>query len=107
MIPWGGEEMALEVYYPQDIRNALLAAEQANNAALMASCGGSNESCLERGEFAQGYEAGYRAALTTMALAFGLLRSGESHWERRERQESHTWQPTSLPASRRRNGKNG
>lgn len=59
--------MALEVYCPQDIRNALLAAEQASNAALIAVG-------EEQNEFARGYEAGYRAALATIALAFGLIR---------------------------------
>ena len=59
--------MALEVYYPQDVRNALLAAEQASSAALVAVGG-------EENEFAKGYREGYRAALTTIALAFGLIR---------------------------------
>jgi hypothetical protein len=78
-------EMALEVYYPQDILNALLAAEQASNAALMAAGGEGNK-------FAQGYQAGYRAALATIALAFGLVRP-DSHSEGRE------WQQTFLPAN--------
>lgn len=56
--------MGLEVYYPQDIRNALLAAEQATNAALPARTDDL---------FTQGYLTGYRAALTTLALAFGLV----------------------------------
>jgi hypothetical protein len=58
--------MSLEVYYPQDILNALLAAEQASSQALRAASG--------QGEFAEGYEVGYQAALTTLALAFGLVR---------------------------------
>ena len=58
--------MALEVYYPIDIHNALLAAKQAVNATAAAS-GGQEET------FAQGYLVGYRAALTTLALAFGLV----------------------------------
>jgi len=59
--------MGLEVYYPQDIRNALLAAEQASRTALLAAGGG------EDNEFARGYREGYGAALVTMALAFGLM----------------------------------
>ncbi len=48
--------MGLQVFYPTDIRDALLAAEQATTAA------GANGQ----------YLTGYRAALLTMALAFGL-----------------------------------
>ena len=58
--------MGLEVYYPSDIRNAIVAAEQAVSATATAT-GGTGEL------FATGYLAGYRAALTTMALALGLV----------------------------------
>jgi hypothetical protein len=74
--------MALEVYYPQDIRNALLAAEQASGAAWRAADG-------EGKEFARGYREGYRAALATIALAFGLFQPDG-------RYESHGWQPVFL-----------
>jgi hypothetical protein len=74
--------MGLDVYYPQDIRNALLAAEQASTTALMATS-------LEGDQFAQGYQEGYRAALTTIALAFGLIRSAGCH-------ENPDWPPTFL-----------
>jgi len=57
--------MGLNVYYPQDVRNALLAAEQSTTAALAA--GGGDDA------YTHGYREGYRAALTTIALAFGLL----------------------------------
>ena len=57
--------MGLEVYYPTDIRNALLAAEQAANATAKAT--GNQDD-----PFSAGFLAGYRAALTTLALAFGL-----------------------------------
>jgi hypothetical protein len=50
--------MSLEVYYPQDIQNALLAAEQ---ATLTAGAGSE-------------YLRGYMAALNTLALAFGLVK---------------------------------
>ena len=58
--------MGLEVYYPSDIRNAIVAAEQAVNDTATATGGTSKL-------FAAGYLAGYRAALTTMALALGLV----------------------------------
>lgn len=57
--------MALSVFYPADITRALLAAKQASAAALLATGGD--------GPYTQGYQAGHRAALTTIALAFGLL----------------------------------
>lgn len=60
--------MGLEVYYPDDIRNAILAAEQATNAAA------------EAGEVSDDYLAGYRAALMTIALAFGLMRVESQDW---------------------------
>jgi len=63
--------MGLEVYYTQDIRNALLAAEQASNAAMMAS-GGDDKST-------RAFQAGYRAALGTIALAFGLFQPADRH----------------------------
>ena len=58
--------MALDVWYKSDIQNALSAAEQASGAALTAA-GSRND------PFVTGYRAGYRAALATMALAFGLV----------------------------------
>lgn len=54
--------MALDVWYKSDIQNALSAAEQASRAALKAS-GAQNDP----------YVIGYRAALATLALAFGLV----------------------------------
>lgn len=62
--------MALDVYFQSDIFRALTAAEQASNAALLATGGGDDE-------FTRGYQAGYRAALATIALAFGLVRFDE------------------------------
>jgi hypothetical protein len=82
--------MRLEVYYPQDIRNALLAAEQASGAAWRAANG-------EDKEFAQGYREGYRDALATIALAFGLLHPDD-------RQERHDWRPVFLTAVSRNGG---
>jgi len=58
--------MGLEVYYPADIRNALPAAEQAVNAT--ADAAGNQDD-----PFTAGFLSGYRAALATLALAFGLV----------------------------------
>lgn len=55
--------MSLEVFFPNDIRNALLAAEHASTTALQAG---------DADVHAEGYRAGYRAALVTLALAFGV-----------------------------------
>ena len=57
--------MGLQVYYPTDIRNALLAAEQAANATARAAG-------VQDDPFSAGFLTGYRAALATLALAFGL-----------------------------------
>ena len=64
--------MALEVWYAEDILNALRAAEQAANAAAAAT-GRQDEA------FAAGFLTGYRAALTTLALAFGLAARSDDY----------------------------
>ena len=69
--------MGLEVYYPTDIRNALLAAEQAVNETAHAT------SSLDD-PVAASFLAGYRAALTTLAIAFGLARSPEATQKERD-----------------------
>ncbi len=63
--------MSLEVYFSADIRNALLAAEQAADATADA---------LSRADdaFTAGFLTGYRAALTTLAVAFGLAVRSET-----------------------------
>jgi len=116
--------MGLEVYYPKDIRNALLAAEQSSGAALKA--GGellrTPDLSLDEGGtghrpgtgqngFAQGYQEGYRAALTTIALAFGLIRpegpGPRCRDEGRSGSYDQGWQPAFLSAHHDRNGSNG
>jgi hypothetical protein len=67
------DEMALGVYYPQDIRNALLAAGHASGMALQVV------GKKEDNEFARGYQEGYQAALTTIALNFGLIQPDGHH----------------------------
>jgi hypothetical protein len=61
--------MGLEVFYLTDIRNALLAAEQASRGALQA--------LNIEVDFTKGYREGYRDALATIALAFGLVQQVE------------------------------
>jgi hypothetical protein len=65
--------MSLEVYYPQDILNALLAAEHASGA-MAEAIAAQDDADDSQSAFFAGYATGYRAALTTLALAFGLVR---------------------------------
>lgn len=59
--------MGLDIHFSEDIRNALLAADEASSstARVCAAVGGDQVSL-------RAYLEGYRAALTTVALAFGL-----------------------------------
>ena len=82
--------MGLDVYFPADIRNALLAAEQAVGA--MADAAGGKDD-----PFTAGFLAGYRAALTTLALVFGLV----GHSETSDRGKP-TIAATASPLARRR-----
>jgi hypothetical protein len=58
--------VALDVWFKLDIQNALRAAEQASGAALRVAGD-------EQDPYVAGFQAGYRAALATIALAFGLM----------------------------------
>jgi len=59
--------MGLDIFFSDDIRNALLAADEASSstARVCAALGGDQVTL-------RAYLEGYRAALTTVALAFGL-----------------------------------
>jgi hypothetical protein len=59
--------MGLDIFFDEDIRNALLAANEASasTARVCAALGGDQVAL-------RAYLEGYRAALTTVALAFGL-----------------------------------
>jgi hypothetical protein len=59
--------MGLDIWFKEDIRNALLAADEASSstARVCAFVGGDPVTL-------RAYLEGYRAALTTVALAFGL-----------------------------------
>lgn len=74
--------MGSEVYFRDDIVRALLAAEQATGEAMRAG-----------GILDSSYWDGYRAALTTLALAFGLVRVGKTR--------ATAW----LPVESRRDGR--
>jgi hypothetical protein len=58
--------MSLDIWFTEDIKNIILAAEQANIQALETGLGVA-EPNLQRA-----YHQGFRAALSTLALAFGL-----------------------------------
>lgn len=62
-----GIAVALQVYFEEDIKNSLVAAEHSLNATKEATG-------KEADPFAEGYMVGYRAALVTVALAFGLVK---------------------------------
>ena len=87
--------MALDVYYPSDIRNALLAVEQVINVTANAfgqpdnadnsqSADASQSTDASQSAFTSGFLTGYRAALTTMALLFGLVNRPEASWAERK-----------------------
>jgi hypothetical protein len=59
--------MGLDIFFAEDIRNALLAADEASSStARVCTAVGGDQVTL------RAYLEGYRAALTTVALAFGL-----------------------------------
>jgi hypothetical protein len=59
--------MGLDIFFTEDVRNALMAADEASSftARVCAAVGGDQVTL-------RAYLEGYRAALTTVALAFGL-----------------------------------
>jgi len=67
--------MGLDIWFSEDIRNALLAANEASaaTAATIAEIGaGSPDSTESLAASLRAYREGYKAALTTVALAFGI-----------------------------------
>jgi hypothetical protein len=66
--------MSLDIWFREDIKNIILAAEQANAQALEAGLGSTDpdlqRACPECKR--RTYHQGFRAALSTLALAFGL-----------------------------------
>ena len=63
--------MGLDIWFAEDIRNALLAANEASaaTAAIIAEQDLSGPQAIM---ILRAYHKGYRAALVTVALAFGL-----------------------------------
>lgn len=63
--------MSLDIWFAEDIRNALLAANEgsAQTAAVMAEANGDDDLLVVT---LRAYRKGYKAALITMALAFGI-----------------------------------
>jgi len=71
--------MGLDIWFREDIFRALKAAEQAS-AATAAACG------AVMSPEAAAYRGGYKAALSTVAVAFGVAHaSGEHDWRREKR----------------------
>ena len=66
--------MSLDIWFREDIKNIILAAEQANVQPLEAGLGSTDpqlqKACPECKR--RIYHQGFRAALSTLALAFGL-----------------------------------
>lgn len=59
--------MGLDIYFSEDLRNALMAADEASSSTARVCAAISRNQVTLRA-----YLEGYRAALTTVALAFGL-----------------------------------
>jgi hypothetical protein len=59
--------MGLDIFFIEDVRNALMAADEASSSTARACAAVSGNQVTLRA-----YLEGYRAALTTVALAFGL-----------------------------------
>jgi hypothetical protein len=59
--------MGLDIFFVEDIRNALLAADEASSSTVRVCAAVGGDQVTVRA-----YLEGYRAALTTVALAFGL-----------------------------------
>ncbi len=65
--------MGLDIFFTEDIRNALMAADEASSStARVCAVRGGYEASPEVDVILRAYLEGYRAALTTVALAFGL-----------------------------------
>ena len=72
-----GTRIQTEVFTRGDIQNTLVAMERANCLALQAA--GINDN------YTRGFQDGYQAAVTTIALVFGLIRPTEAAEEDKRR----------------------
>ena len=76
--------MGLDIWFREDILHALKAAEQASAttaAAMEHALGGAEGSVVGDARYLRAYREGYKAALVTVAMAFGITPSGDSHLE--------------------------
>ena len=78
--------MGLDIWFREDILHALKAAEQASAttaAAMEHALGGAEGSVVGDARYLRAYREGYKAALVTVAMAFGITpsdnTSGDSH----------------------------
>jgi len=78
--------MGLDIWFREDILHALKAAEQASAttaAAMEHALGGAEGSVVGDARYLRAYREGYKAALVTVAMAFGITPSdnpsGDSH----------------------------
>ena len=60
--------MALDIYFREDIVNAILAANEASASTAVAVAG----STAGNPTYLRAFREGYKAALITLALAFGI-----------------------------------
>ena len=69
-----GRQMGLDIFFLEDIRNALLAADHATSSTAKMAYGVRDDEELPevRAVALKAYMEGYRAALVTIALSFGL-----------------------------------
>jgi len=64
--------MSLDIWFREDIKHILLAAERASALSLAEA-----EACAADPKALRAYRQGYRAALYAVAVACGLVPSGE------------------------------
>ena len=64
--------MGLDIFFSEDIRNALLAADEASSSTARVCAAVCGDGRGDGSPLLRAYLEGYRAALTTVALAFGL-----------------------------------
>jgi hypothetical protein len=73
--------MGLDIWFVEDVARALLAADQASSttvAAMEHALGGADGSTVADPRYLQAYREGYKAALVTVATAFGLKPLGNN-----------------------------
>jgi hypothetical protein len=64
--------MSLDLFFAKDIRNALMAADEASSSTARVCAAVDGDGRGNNSPLLRAYLEGYRAALSTVALAFGL-----------------------------------